>query len=180
MHHAKSLGPFSLLVSFLNSRPYEVHEIPYYWMPPTAEPLFNALIKTHHITSRKKVAVLRKAASEHDCHVLLRSGASPGIMYVEGRSLGVEAWVATVQVLMGIGPRLLRVAQNLTEGQRLRYKNYQLAARPALVQRDQDMNHRNKIASGLYEVATVKEFANKMSERDILSWWKRGMGYANE
>lgn len=60
--------------------------------------LFNALIRTHHITSRKKVAILKKAASNHECYVLLRSGGSPGIMYVEGSERGVEQWVATVQV----------------------------------------------------------------------------------
>ena len=67
-------------------------------MSPSTNFLFNALIRTHHITSRKKVAVLKKAASTHGCRVLLRSGGSPGIMYVEGSENGVEQWVAAVQV----------------------------------------------------------------------------------
>lgn len=59
---------------------------------------WHALIRTHHITSRKKVSRLRKAASDNGVYVLLRSGGAPGIMYVEGSEVGVEAWVAAVQV----------------------------------------------------------------------------------
>lgn len=60
--------------------------------------LWNALIRTHHITSRKKVAKLKQAASAHDVFVLLCSGGPPGIMYVEGSEGGVTEWVAIVQV----------------------------------------------------------------------------------
>lgn len=59
---------------------------------------WNALIRTHHITSRKKVAALRRAAMDHGVFALLRSGGAPGIMYVEGSEAGVRAWVAAVQV----------------------------------------------------------------------------------
>ena len=64
---------------------------------PAAE-MFNALIRTHHITSRKKVAKLKQAANACSCYVLLRSGGSPGIMYVEGQEDGVKQWVSAVQV----------------------------------------------------------------------------------
>lgn len=60
--------------------------------------IWHALIKTHHITSRKKVAKLRQAADAHNVFVLLRGGGSPGIMYVEGRESGVQDWVTVVQV----------------------------------------------------------------------------------
>lgn len=60
--------------------------------------LFHALIRTHHITSRKKVAHLRKAAKELDVYALLRSGGCPGIMYCKGDEEGVKSWVGTVQV----------------------------------------------------------------------------------
>ena len=60
--------------------------------------LFHALIRTHHITSRKKVAHLRKAASKFDCYALLRSGGCPGIMYCKGGEESVKEWVGTVQV----------------------------------------------------------------------------------
>ncbi len=60
--------------------------------------LFHALIRTHHITSRKKVAHLRKAAAKYDCYALLRSGGCPGIMYCKGTEEAVSEWVGTVQV----------------------------------------------------------------------------------
>jgi hypothetical protein len=123
--------------------------------------LFNALIRTHHITSRKKVAVLKKAADAHNCYVLLRSGGSPGVMYVEGRrEEDVGAWVNTVQ--------------------RLRYKDYQLVTKPAPQtdegcegERDRDCTTR----PGLREVDSVKEFGFIMKERGFLNWWRKGMGY---
>jgi hypothetical protein len=61
--------------------------------------LHNALIRTHHITSRKKVAKLKQAATFHDVFVLLRSGGPPGVMYVEGKEDGVNQWVSDVQVI---------------------------------------------------------------------------------
>lgn len=60
--------------------------------------LWNALIRTHHITSRKKVAKLTQSAKNHNVYALLRSGGSPGIMYVEGSQEGVTDWVADAKV----------------------------------------------------------------------------------
>jgi hypothetical protein len=60
--------------------------------------VWNALIRTHHITSRKKVAKLKQAAGDNGVFVLLRSGGAPGIIYVEGTQEGVEKWVTSVQV----------------------------------------------------------------------------------
>lgn len=68
---------------------------------------YNALIRTHHITSRKKVAALTQSAKKHEVNALLRSGGSPGIMYVEGSERGVTAWVGDVKVCQGI-PVLLK------------------------------------------------------------------------
>ncbi|TKA82236.1 hypothetical protein B0A49_00421 [Cryomyces minteri] len=119
---------------------------------------FRALIRTHHITSRKKVAKLKHAADNCACYVVLRSGGSPGIMYVEGSEDGVKDWVATVQGL--------------------RYKDYQLVFRPEPIKRDKAVDATATGGSGLYEMATVKEFGAKMHELGVLSWWRRGMGYA--
>ena len=60
---------------------------------------FNALIKTHHVTSRKKIAILKKA-SRHNAtsYALVRSGGCPGLMYVEGDERGVKGWIDAVQV----------------------------------------------------------------------------------
>lgn len=60
--------------------------------------MFNALIRTHHITSRKKVTKLKQAAEACDIFALLRSGGCPGIMYVEGNEKGVRQWVDSVHV----------------------------------------------------------------------------------
>ncbi|KAF2492211.1 hypothetical protein BU16DRAFT_467684 [Lophium mytilinum] len=126
-------------------------------MSQNAIPVFNALIRTHHITSRKKVAKLVKAADKYACYVLLRSGGSPGIMYCEGNEEGVRSWVSTVQ--------------------KLRYKDYQLVGRPnALVLETMDAKER-PIRGHLHEVAAVKEFGAKMESLGIWEWWRHAMGY---
>ncbi len=76
-------------------------------MPPPLSPqLWNALIRTHHITSRKKVAKLKQAAVTQAVFVLLRFGGAPGIMYVEGSRAGVEEWVGAVNVCLSLSPFL--------------------------------------------------------------------------
>ncbi|KAL2151905.1 hypothetical protein VTH82DRAFT_5089 [Thermothelomyces myriococcoides] len=117
--------------------------------------LFHALIRTHHITSRKKVAHLRKAAGKLGCYALLRSGGCPGIMYCKGSEEEVKEWVKTVQ--------------------QLRYKDFQLVSKPApidaAVAKPEDR-------TGLFEVSSVQEFADAMEKRGISEWFKRGMGFA--
>lgn len=124
--------------------------------------LYNALIRTHHITSRKKVAALKRAADTHQCFVLLRSGGCPGIMYVEApEKTQVESWVGEVR--------------------KLRYKDFQLVTRPAeLAGEDAEQvdSKKEKGASGLNEVESVKEFGSVMAKKGVWHWWRRGMGYA--
>ncbi|KAJ5112052.1 hypothetical protein N7532_000097 [Penicillium argentinense] len=124
--------------------------------------LFNALIRTHHITSRKKVSALKRAADTHRVAVLLRSGGCPGIMYVEGAERGqVEEWVGVVK--------------------RLRYKDFQLVSKTGeLVHEDaqSSASTRDKINVGLDEVESVKEFGSAMASKGIWGWWRRGMGYS--
>ncbi|KAJ6016664.1 hypothetical protein N7451_000043 [Penicillium sp. IBT 35674x] len=120
---------------------------------------FNALIRTHHITSRKKVAALKRAADAHQCFVLLRSGGCPGIMYVEGQEqTNVESWVSVVR--------------------KLRYKDFQLVTRPGLLAPEGDEYSLPHPGSGLSEVESVKEFGDLMSKRRVWGWWRKGMGYA--
>lgn len=120
---------------------------------------FNALIRTHHITSRKKVAVLKRAADAHQCFVLLRSGGCPGIMYVECQEqTNVESWVSVVR--------------------KLRYKDFQLVTRPGLLAPEGDEYTLPLPGSGLSEVESVKEFGDLMSKRGVWGWWRKGMGYA--
>ncbi|KAJ5951495.1 uncharacterized protein N7479_009908 [Penicillium vulpinum] len=136
--------------------------------------LYNALIRTHHITSRKKVTALKRAADTHQCAVLLRSGGCPGIMYVEGGKERVESWVDVVR--------------------RLRYKDFQLATRPGIVEEEDGSGKQGTgngngngekkngkeldLAVGLDEVDSVKEFGSIMERRGVWNWWRRGMGYA--
>jgi len=69
-------------------------------MQSTSLGLYNALIKTHHITSRKKIARLKKAAHHYMANgfILIRSGGCPGYMYAEGDQEGIKEWIASVQV----------------------------------------------------------------------------------
>ncbi|PSN63606.1 hypothetical protein BS50DRAFT_647228 [Corynespora cassiicola Philippines] len=123
-------------------------------------PPWTALIRTHHITSRKKIAKLRAAASAHDIYALLRSGGCPGIMYCQGRSEScVRDWVAAVQ--------------------RLRYKDFQLATKPA---ESEAAGSDVQAASygKLEEVESVREFGARMQGLGVWGWWRRGMGYARE
>lgn len=129
--------------------------------------LYNALIRTHHITSRKKVAALKRAADTHSCFVLLRSGGCPGIMYVEGEGQGqVEGWVGVVK--------------------RLRYKDFQLVRKPGeLVVESGSGDSGEGLGKsgdgkdiGLNEVESVKEFGSAMAQRGVWGWWRKGMGYS--
>ena len=44
------------------------------------------------------MAKLTQSAKNHGIYALLRSGGSPGIMYVEGSEEGVTNWVENVKV----------------------------------------------------------------------------------
>ncbi|KAI0884526.1 uncharacterized protein GGS22DRAFT_143801 [Annulohypoxylon maeteangense] len=118
--------------------------------------VFVTLIRTHHITSRKKLARVKKAAALYDLQVLVRSGGSPGIMYAEGPDEAtVGNWVNGVQAL--------------------RYKDFQCVQKPAasLVRATGPVSD-----TGFEEVTSVSEFGERMEKRGLGSWWKIGMGYA--
>lgn len=82
-------------------------------MPGASSRAWHALIRTHHITSRKKVAKLRQAASAEDVYALIRYGGAPGIMYVQGRKGNVDSWVAAVQVCPSVSTYLTFFLCNL-------------------------------------------------------------------
>ncbi|KAI0870558.1 hypothetical protein GGS24DRAFT_99954 [Hypoxylon argillaceum] len=122
---------------------------------PTSRSLFTALIRTHHITSRKKLQRVKKAASQHALFfVLIRSGGSPGIMYAEGTEAGVHAWVSFVRGL--------------------RYKDFQCPQKPA---ENKVLVPSQNPQSNFEEVASVTEFGYCMEQRGLASWWKSAMGY---
>lgn len=127
----------------------------------SAHPLFNALIRTHHITSHKKVAKLRAAASNDDVYALLRYGGCPGIMYCQGSETGVRNWVTTVQ--------------------RLRYKDFQLVKKPSEKQVESKQVEKRDVAYGKLETTeSVKDFGARMQELGVWGWWRKGMGYVGE
>jgi hypothetical protein len=125
-----------------------------------SQPLYNALIRTHHITSRKKVAKLKAAASNCHIYALLRYGGCPGIMYCQGPGPGVREWVANVQ--------------------RLRYKDFQLVKKPA--EKEVEGNEAEDCATygKLEEADSVKAFGAKMESMGIWKWWRKGMGYVGD
>jgi hypothetical protein len=59
-------------------------------------PTHRILIKTHHMTSRKKILVITKAAKRLSTSVLLKTGGPPGIMLAEGQGAG--EWLEVVRV----------------------------------------------------------------------------------
>ncbi|KAI9736056.1 MAG: hypothetical protein M1818_006232 [Claussenomyces sp. TS43310] len=126
-------------------------------MNATGTRIYNALIKTHHITSRKKVSKLKKEAHDKTHYVLIRAGGSPGLMYVEGEEKGVRDWVNAVQAL--------------------RYKDYQLVRRPTALP-DQAIGRRCEGRGGFDEEESVRGFAARLEDRGLLSWWRHAMGYA--
>lgn len=123
-------------------------------------PLVNALIRTHHITSRKKVAKLRAAASNHNVYALLRYGGCPGVMYCQGSAPGVRDWVADVQ--------------------RLRYKDFQLVKKPAQKVVERQVEDEKVPYGKLEEMDTVKKFGAQMERLGVWNWWRVGMGYQKD
>ncbi|KAH7399041.1 hypothetical protein DE146DRAFT_519922 [Phaeosphaeria sp. MPI-PUGE-AT-0046c] len=123
--------------------------------------IYNALIRTHHITSRKKVAKLRQAAANYNIYALLRYGGCPGIMYCQGTESGVKDWVSSVQ--------------------RLRYKDFQLVKKPAAKEMELGVLQEQLAAYGkLDEVESVKEYGTMMQHLGVRTWWRKGMGYIGE
>ncbi|EXJ95926.1 hypothetical protein A1O1_01051 [Capronia coronata CBS 617.96] len=124
--------------------------------------MYHALIRTHHITSRKKIASLKAASKTHQCFALLRSGGVPGVMYVRGSDKSnVQRWVDTVH--------------------ELRYKDYQLIAPVSPVPDTQLPQKIPDTPFGtLEEVDTVREMAAQMEARGLQKWWRVAMGFLRE
>lgn len=117
----------------------------------TPAPIYNCLIRTHHITSRKKVQRVRRAAGQLGVDwVLIRSGGSPGIMFAEARDEEpLREWVSAVQAL--------------------RYKDFRCVARPALAPAHDENN------TGFDETESMNGFAKSMEVRGIGEWFKKTM-----
>lgn len=74
--------------------PAFTHSIPHHLM------LYRALIKTHHMTSRKKIQRLCKATRAQQCSVVIKTGLPPGVMIAEGEEQGnVQEWIKVVKAM---------------------------------------------------------------------------------
>ncbi|CZS88894.1 uncharacterized protein RCO7_04568 [Rhynchosporium graminicola] len=117
-------------------------------------PIHRILIKTHHMTSRKKILALTKSAKRLSCAVLLKTGSPPGIMLAEGELAG--DWLEVVR--------------------KLRYKDFRLMKKELVQKRGLDVEY-----GGVKELSSVKEFGaflERGRERvgdgdgDIFGWWR--------
>lgn len=129
--------------------------------------MYIALIRTHHITSRKKVATLKASAKKLGCYALLRSGGVPGVMYVQGDDKEVvQGWVDVVHELR----------YNVVH--ELRYKDYQLTAPVASAKTVAEQARWLGGRGLLEEVSTVKEMGAKMDGAGLREWWRKAMGFS--
>ncbi|RKF80875.1 hypothetical protein GcM1_188001 [Golovinomyces cichoracearum] len=114
-------------------------------------PIYRILVKTHHITSQKKIIALTAAAKTFSCSVLLKVGDPPGIMIAEGED--ALQWLKAVK--------------------KLRYKDYCLRKKE-LVE-----TSLLKLKPGqVLEFNSVKELASFLgAQGDLLEWWRVNMGY---
>ena len=121
-------------------------------------PIYNALIRTHHIVSRVKINKLKEVAKRFDCYALLRTGGVPGVMYVEAQNPhNVLRWTEAVR--------------------ELRYKHYDLRA-PVAVS-ELELSQVGPLGK-LEQVYSLKEMVEKMEERELTDWWRKAMGFVAE
>jgi hypothetical protein len=78
------------------SKKFEFKVLSYFVYFITMARIHRVLIKTHHITSTKKIQAITKAAKSLSCSVILKTGGWPGIMLAEGERAG--EWMKVVRV----------------------------------------------------------------------------------
>ena len=125
-------------------------------------PLHRALIKTHHMTSRKKIQTLTKAAKSLHCSVVIKTGRPPGVMIVEATNdseneakKAVEAWVGVVRGLRYKDYQLLKMEEVPTGGGMLGVD-----------------------AGNVREFEEMKELGKFLEECEVREWWREHMGFA--
>lgn len=118
--------------------------------------LHRALIKTHHMTSRKKIQALTKAAKSLSCSVVLKTGRPPGVMLAEAETQdAVQEWVDVVK--------------------RLRYKDYRMLKMEEL----EDDKGRLTLEPGhVRECEEMKDLGAYLDECGMKEWWTEHMGFA--
>lgn len=121
-------------------------------MSPTRS-VFATFIRTHHVTSRKKLQRVKRAAAQFDVpFVLVRYGGSPGLMYGESPdAASLTSWVSAVKDL--------------------RYKDFQCVWKPE----HKDVNEIVDVTGGFNETDTVSEFGQLMDRKGLGDWFKTGL-----
>ena len=62
--------------------------------------------------------------------------------------------------------------------QKLRYKDYHLASKPARL--PEGLCGVTTFRDGLHEVESVKDYAAEMDAAGLLPWWRKAMGFAGQ
>jgi hypothetical protein len=159
------------------------------------------LIKTHHMTSHKKIAIITRATKCLDCSVVLKVGAPPGIMLCEGQENCANEWETVVRVSseihfkhssnLGKCPqsgwatsskrRRRNDGEKKTNGhaQKLRYKDMQLLKREEIS--EPHLSTLGVKEGDVREIEEIKDFA-KFLEKDpsLYRAWRVGMGYVKD
>lgn len=120
-----------------------------------ARSVFAALIRTHHVTSRKKLQRVKKAAANFDLpFVLVRYGGSPGLMYGESPDpASLASWVSAVKDL--------------------RYKDFQCVCKPE--EKDVDDVPSLDARGPFNEIESVSSFGRVMEQKGLGEWFKTGL-----
>lgn len=61
--------------------------------------------------------------------------------------------------------------------QDLRYKDYQLVCKPSICNCAHEVALRGQGRGSTLELSETNEFAEVMKQRELLEWWKQGMGF---
>lgn len=126
-------------------------------MSPTRT-LFVTLIRTHHVTSRKKLQRVKKAAAHFGVpFVLVRYGGSPGLMYAESDEAScLGSWVGAVKDL--------------------RYKDFQCVYKPEARQVGDGPAAAQVLPSGAFnETESVSFFGQVMERKGLGEWFRIGL-----
>lgn len=115
--------------------------------------VFATLIRTHHVTSRKKLQRVKKAAAHFDVpFVLVRYGGCPGLMYGESLdAASLTSWVSAVKDL--------------------RYKDFQCVWKPE----HKDVKETSHPAGAFHETESVSEFGQLMDSKGLGAWFRAGL-----
>lgn len=122
-----------------------------------AHRVFATLIRTHHVTSRKKLQRVKKAAAHFDVpFVLVRYGGSPGLVYGESPdAAALNAWVSAVKDL--------------------RYKDFQCVWKPELKEVSSKTTTADVPAEEFNETESVAEFGRIMDRKGLAEWFRIGL-----